>query len=198
MKKILSIFACLMAILVLALTGCGNDEKPSKAEELENAINATIDFLNNVKESGNHTSVSEYSDGRVYKFYTEDGKIKVEYNGIFYGLKTEDRLYKISQADDMTWRKHTDTTDLSDPITRNNNLLNTIYNISRYSLWTDYNSKTKTLTATLSDGTETFKLDAGMLIITYNLETGITTHTIKDVGNTTVTLPENIIDDTQK
>lgn len=191
-----------MAILVLVLTGCANEEKPNKDEEIKKAVSTAIDFLNTVKASGNYSSVSEYSDGRIYKFYTEDGKIKVEYNDeVFYGMKIENHLYKISQADDMTWHKHTDTTDLSDPATRNNTLINAINNMTKYSLWTDYNSNTKTITATLSDGTANLKLDTGIFILTYKLETGITTHTtthtIKDVGNTTVTLPENIIDDTK-
>ena len=98
----------------------------------------------------------------------------------------------------MTWHKNTDNTDLSDPVTRINNLINGINNTSNVSLWTDYNRKTKTLTATFSDGSATYKLDAGEFIVIFITNNGTTKHTIKNVGNTTVTLPENIIDDTQE
>ena len=193
-KTFITLFACIMAILSLTLAGCSNN----KDEETAQAVSAAVDFLNTVKDSGNYSSVSEYSDGSVYKYYTEDGKIKVEYNEVFYGVKVDNRLYKISQANDMTWHKNTDNTDLSDPVTRTNNLINGINNTSNASLWTDYNRKTKTLTATFSDGSATYKLDAGEFIVTFITNNGTTKHTIKNVGNTTVTLPENIIDDTQE
>ena len=183
-----------MVIFSLTLAGCSNN----KDEEIKQAVSTVVEFLNTVKDSGNYSSVSEYSDGSVYKYYTEDGKIKVEYNEVFYGVKVDNFLYKISQADDMTWHKNTDTTDLSDPVTRINNLINGINNTSNGSLWTDYNSKKKTLTATFSDGSATYKLVAGEFIVTFITNNGTTKHTIKNVGNTTVTLPENIIDDTQE
>lgn len=200
-KFIKTIFILLVASFVmagLAMTGCGNDEKTDKNEEIRQAVSAAIDFLNTVKDSGNYSSVSEYSDGRVYKYYTKDGKIKVEYNGVFYGIKEGDSLYKISKADDMTWHKTNDNTDLSDPKNRTNTLINNINNISYYWLWTDYDSKTKTLTATYSDESAKLKLDADEFVLTYFTNNGTTKHTIKNVGNTTVTLPENIIDDTKK
>jgi hypothetical protein len=193
-KTFITLFACIMAILSLTLAGCSNN----KDEEITQAVSAAVDFLNTVKDSGNYSSVSEYSSGIVYKYYTEDDKIKVEYNKVFYGVKVDNRLYKISQADDMTWHKNTDNTDLSDPVTRINNLINGINNTSNVSLWTDYNRKTKTLTATFSDGSATYKLDAGEFIVIFITNNGTTKHTIKNVGNTTVTLPENIIDDTQE
>lgn len=59
-------------------------------------------------------------------------------------------------------------------------------------------SKTKTLTATYSDGSGTYKLDAGEFIWTIITDKGITKHTINNVGKTVVSLPENIIDDTTK
>ena len=194
-KTFITLFACAMAILTLMLTACGSGET-DKEEYIEQAVSAVVDFLNTVKDGGNYSSVSEYSDGSVYKYYTEDGKIKVEYNGVFYGLKVGNYLYKISQADDMSWHMNTDNTDLSDPLTRTNNLINGITNISNWSLWSGYNSKTQTLTATLSDGKTTYKLNAGELIITIITDSGTTKHIIKDVGDTTVILPENIIDDT--
>ena len=197
-KAFRALFVCLMAILTLTLTACGSGEKINKDEEIEQAVSDVIDFLNTVKDSGNYSSVSEYSDGSVYKYYTEDGKIKVEYSEVFYGLKVGDCLYKISQDDDMNWHMNTDTTDLSDPITRTDNLINGINNISKAVLWTDYNRKTKTLTATFSDGIATYTLNAGEFSVTYFTNSGTTKHIIKNVGSTTVTLPENIIDDTQK
>lgn len=74
--------AGIIAILSLTLAGCSNN----KDEEITQAVSAAVDFLNTVKDSGNYSSVSEYSDGSVYKYYTEDGKIKVEYNEVFYGV----------------------------------------------------------------------------------------------------------------
>ena len=198
-KTFITIVACLMAIFAITLTACSNVEKPDKDEEIKHAVSVAVEFLNTVKDSGNYSSISEYSDGRgVYKYYTEDGKIKVEYNEVYYGVKIGNNLYKISQADDMTWHKTTDTADLSDPAARTDNLINNINNTSKWFLWTDYDSQTKTLTATYSDGSATLKLDGGVFIITYITNNGTTKHTIKDVGNTTVTLPDNIIDDTQE
>lgn len=197
-KAFITLCVCLMAIFTLTLAACGNDdEKPNQDEEIEQAVSTVVDFLNTVKDSDNYSSVSFLSDGSIYKYYTENGKFKIEYNEVFYGVSVGDSLYKISQADDMTWHKNTDTSDFSDPITRINNLINGIDNTSKASLWTDYNSKTKTLTATYSDGNTTVKLDAGEFCITYITNNGTTKHIIKDVGDTTVTLPENIIDDTQ-
>ena len=193
-KTFITLLACIMVIFSLTLAGCSNN----KDEEIKQAVSTVVEFLNTVKDSGNYSSVSEYSDGSVYKYYAEDGKIKVEYNEVFYGVKVDNFLYKISQANDMTWHKNTDTTDLSDPVTRINNLINGINNTSNGSLWTDYNSKKKTLTATFSDGSATYKLVAGEFIVTFITNNGTTKHTIKNVGNTTVTLPENIIDDTQE
>ena len=57
---------------------------------------------------------------------------------------------------------------------------------------------TLTLTATFSDGGATYTLAANVITITYITNNGTTKHIIKDVGDTIVTLPENIIDDTQK
>lgn len=204
MKKLLvTLLVCIMTILTQTLTACGNDEKPNKDEEINQAVSNVIEFLNSVKDSGNYSSVSEFPDGSVYKYYTAYSKIKVEYNKVeynevFYGVKEGNILYKISQADDTTWHKITDTTDLSDPIARTNNLINGVNNTSNAFLWTDYNSKTKTLTATYSDGSGTYKLDAGEFIWTIITDKGITKHTINNVGKTVVSLPENIIDDTTK
>lgn len=196
MKKVfVTIGACFMVILAITLTGC---ENRNKDEEIKQAVSTVVDFLETAQDSGVYSSVSEYSDGSIYKYYTEDGKIKVEYNEVFYGVKVGSSLYKISQTDDMVWHKTNDTADLSDPISRINNLINGINNISKLSLWTDYDSKTKTLTATYSDGSSTIKLDAGEFMITFISNYGITKHIIKEVGNTTVTLPEDIIDDTPK
>ena len=195
-KAFITLFACIMAILTLTLTACDSNETYND-EDIEQAVSGAVDFLNTVKDGGNYSSVSEFSDGSVYKYYTEDGKIKVEYNQVFYGVKVGNYLYKISQADDMSWHMNTDNTDLSDPVNRTNNLINGINNISNRSLWSGYNSKTKTLTATFSDGKATYKLNAGEFNVTFITDSGTTKHIIKDVGDTTVTLPENIIDDTQ-
>ena len=187
-----------MTMLAIMLAGCGNNGKPKKDEEIKQAVNTAIDFLNTARTSGNYSSVSEYSDGSIYTYYAEDGKLKVEYkNDVFYGEQSGSRFYKISQTDDMIWHKTYDTTDLSNPRTRINNLINGINNTTDLSLWTDYDGETKTLTATYADGSSTLKLDAGVFVITYFTDSGTTKHTIKEVGNTTVTLPENIIDDTQ-
>lgn len=189
----------------LAMVGCGDgktpaSQNPNKAAEIKQAVNAAVEFLNTTKENGgNYYSVSEYSDGSVYKYYTADGKMKIEYKGeLFYGVKVGNSLYKISQAEDMTWHKTNDFSELSDPITRTDKLIDGINKTSKMSLWTDYDSDTKTLTATYSDGTETITLNAGVLVITSYLDTGKTTkHTIQNVGDVAITLPENIIDDTE-
>lgn len=193
-KTLITVLACFMAISALAVTGC---ESQNKDEEIKQAVESTIGFLNTAKESGVYSSVSEYSDGSVYKYYTEDGKIKVEYNEIFYGVKEEGILYKISLTDDMIWHKTKDTENLSDPATRIDNLIDGINRISRFSLWTGYDGRTKTLTATYSDGSSTIKLDGGEFVITHHLNGGLTRHIIKEVGNTAVTLPEPILDDTR-
>ena len=108
----------------------------------------------------------------------------------------DDSLFRIYQDDDLTWHKGA-AYNITHPQERLENLINGIDNTRKASLWTDYNSKTKTLTATYSDGSATAKLDGGEFTITFIAENGTTTHIIKDVGTTIVTLPENIIDDTQ-
>lgn len=205
--KTIAISVCIaasFAIAGLAMVGCGNDnnsaaQKQQKTKEINQAANAAVDFLNTAKANGgNYYSTSEFSDGSVYKYYTADGKMKIEYNGeLFYGVKIGNSLYKISQADDMTWHKTNNLADLSDPVARTDNLINSINKTSKYSLWTDYDNDTKTLTATYTDGNATVKLDAGVLVVTFNLDTGTTKHTIQNVGDVAVTLPENIIDDTK-
>ncbi|MDE6200608.1 MAG: hypothetical protein K2M47_01840 [Clostridiales bacterium] len=200
--KTIAISVCLAASFVtagFAMAGCGNDNNPAaqkqqKTKEINQAASAAVEFLKNAKNGWNYSSVSEYSDGRLYKYYTDDYKIKVEYNGTFYALNT-DRLYKIVQADDMTWHKTTDTTDVSEPYAKINNLIASINATSNASWWTDYDSKTKTLTAADTDGSVTVTLDAGEFIITFITDKGTAKHTIKDVGTTTVTLPEDIIDE---
>ncbi|MDE5562115.1 MAG: hypothetical protein K2J01_00940 [Clostridiales bacterium] len=204
--KTIVISVCLAVSFVtagLAMVGCGGgnnpEDKNDKTEEIKQAASAAVDFLNAAKENGgNYYSTSEYSDGSVYKYYTADGKMKIEYNGeLFYGVKVGNSLYKISQADDMTWHKTNDFSELGDPVARTDNLINSINKTSKLSLWTDYDSDTKTLTATYSDETVTVKLDAGVLVITFNWVTGTTKHTIQNVGDVAITLPENIIDDTE-
>ncbi len=72
-KAFITIFVFIIAILSLTLVGCNSN----KEEEIKQAVSATVDFLNTVKDSGNYSSVSEFSDGSIYKYYTQDGKIKV-------------------------------------------------------------------------------------------------------------------------
>ncbi|MDE5592426.1 MAG: hypothetical protein K2I75_00575 [Clostridiales bacterium] len=200
--KTIAISVCLaasFAIAGLSLTGCGGEtpdsQKPDRTEEIKQATSAAVDFLMTARNGWNYSYVSEYSDGSVYKYYTDNNRIKVEYNGTFYALNA-DRIYKIVQADDMTWHKTNDSTDVIEPYTKINNHIDSINNTSNASLWSDYDSKTKMLTATYLDGSATIKLDAGELTITLITDKGTTKHTIKDVGSTTVTLPEDIIDDT--
>lgn len=186
------LLAVSFTMAVLVMTGC-DEEEPDKEKEIKQAVSAAVDFLTNAKNCGNYSSVSEYPDGRKYEYYAEGDKFQIEYNGTTYGVLEGAHLYKVYQADDMTWHKNNDTSDLKHPASRIANLIN---NINRQ-LWYDYDKKTKTLTTAYTDGSATIKLDAGAFIITFNLDTGTTRHIINNVGTTTVTLPENIIDDTQ-
>ncbi|MDE7164189.1 MAG: hypothetical protein K2O04_02035 [Clostridiales bacterium] len=186
--------AACFAMAGLAMTGCG-EKKPDKQEEIDNALNAAITFLRNAKEGRNYSDVSKYSDGRVYKYYTESGKIKIEYNETTYAVIENGRIYKIYQTDDLTWHKNSNASDIGDPEVLLSNLIMKIGVLP----WSEYDSKTKTLKCVLTDGSITAKLDAGVLIINLIEDTGATTAiTIKDVGSTTVTLPEDIVDDTIK
>ncbi len=196
--KTILISICLtvsFAIAGLSLTGCGDGNEPDKYAEIDKAINAAVDFLTNARDCGNYSSVSEYYDGRVYEYYADDGKIKCVYTETFYAVKEGGfDLYKISQDDDGTWHKNNDDTDLSDPEDRMTKL---IINVNRTFIWNDYDRKTKTLKCVASDGTITVSLDEGVFTLAFNYDTGTTKHTITNVGSTTVTLPEDIIDDTE-
>lgn len=188
--------AASFAIAGLSLTGCGDGNEPDKHAEIDKAINAAVDFLTNARDCGNYSSVSKYLDGSVYEYYTDNGKIKCVYDGTFYAVKEGDfTLYKISQDDDGTWHKTNDDTDLSDPKDRITKLIITV---DRTFIWNDYDSKTKTLKCVASDGTITVSIDNGVFTWAFNYNSGGTSkHTISNVGSTTVTLPEDIIDDTE-
>lgn len=189
-----SLVAC-VAITGLAVTGCVDDDRePDKNEQIKQAVSAVVDFLTTAKDGGNYSSVSEYYDGRKFEYYADDGKIRMEYNGTTYALIENGYIYKIYQADDMTWHKNNDVYDLRNPKDRLAKLIKNINN----TLWSDYDSKTKTLTATYSDGIATFNLEDGEVTLSFILDNGTTTHVINHVGTTTVTLPEDIIDDMQQ
>lgn len=188
--------AVCLAVAGIAMTGCG-EEKPDNKKEIQQAVSAVLEFLENAKKCDNYSSVSQFPDGSKYEYYAEGDKIKVDNNEVFYIVKGEYYRYKISQADDTTWHKTLDNSETIMPAYRIDSIINSINKTSKASLWTDYDSKTKTLTATYSDGKATVKLDDDAIIITYILDTGTTVYTINKVGTTTVTLPENIIDDTQ-
>lgn len=194
--KIKKVWAIFLTVIALSLCACGpNTDKTDKTEQIYKAAADIVEFLNCVKESGNYSSVSEYDDGSKYYYYTVDGKIKVEYNDeVFYGL-ADGELYKIYQAEDLSWHKTTKADNLTDPVKKVEKLISSIDNTSRYRLWNDYDSATKTLTSTFTDGHTTVKLDAGELSITFVTATSTTSHTINRVGETSVTLPDNIIID---
>lgn len=182
-----------IVVSALAMTGCA--EKPDKQKEINRALNAVTDFLANAKDRGNYSSVSVYSDGSIYRYYTDSGKIKIEYKETTtYGIIEDGYIYKIAQADDLTWHKNNSVYDLSDPEER---VANLITNLNR-APWNDYDNKTKTLKWTQNDESATVNFDGKEFIFAIVTEKGTTTHIIKDVGTTTVVLPEDIIDDTQQ
>ena len=198
--KTIVISICLVAILLISgifLTAC-NDE-PDKKKEQEQTKDAIISFLENAKSIKNYTSISEYSNNPTYSYYADVDKIKIEYNGTTnYGIIEDRCMYKISQDDDLLWHKNIDVKnndvyDLSTPEERISDLISRINATS----WNDYDSKTNTLICRLDDGHATAKIDSDTVIVNLIMNTGsTTTFTIKEVGSTTVTLPEDIIDDT--
>ena len=193
--KTIVITAMLATSVVMA--GCDGDNKPQQTEweEIEQAVNAAVDFLEAARDGCNYLSVSEYTSD-TYEYYVEGDKIKVEYNDeLFYGVIEDGELYKIVQSDDGTWRATDDVTDLFEPSYRIGNLIKSIERTTTLLLWTDYNAKTKTLTAVYADGSGTLTLDAGTFIWAITDDNGNTaTHTISNVGDTVVTLPENAVE----
>lgn len=200
--KALAVLLAASALAIgLAVTGCGGTDPDADAANKANAlkeraaaISEINEFLQNVKEGKNYTSVSVRTTTPTYIYYADGDKIKIEFDGTTdYGVIENNSIYKISQADDLCWHKNNNVYDVMNPAERISSLITKINAMP----WNGYDGKTKTVICILDDGSATAKLNAEVLTVNIIVENKTTTFIIKDVGTTTVTLPENIVDDTQ-
>lgn len=200
--KTIVISFCLVASFALAgLTGCGNDSKNSADKrEISDAWGKIELYLSSVKDGRNYATIVDRSNSNMFSFtyYGDGDKFQIDYNDtVIYGVVENYQIYKISQADDLSWhkRKSTDVDDMRAPQAQIQSLITKL----NYCAWNEYNSKTKTLKYVTTDGTITAKLSNNELTVEFIYTDGTEKTmkiTVKDVGTTTVTLPENIIDDT--
>ncbi|MCH5165107.1 MAG: hypothetical protein J1G01_01740 [Clostridiales bacterium] len=179
-----------------AMTGCGNDNS-NKEPYISEVVNSINLFLSRAKYEQNFTSITNQPNVYSFTYYGDGDKFQIDYDdSIIYGIVEEDNIYKISQSNDLSWHKSTDIDDMRNPKDQISSLiskLNVLY-------WNEYNSKTKTLKCELTDGIATATLIANELTVNFIYTDGTEKSLeiiVKDVGTTVVTLPENIIDDTQ-
>ena len=108
----------------------------------------------------------------------------------------EKNIYKVFQSSDLSWHKNTEVDDMRKPADQIQSLISKLNILS----WNEYNSKTKILKSELTDGIVTAKLIANELTVNFIYTDGSNKSLeviVKDVGSTNVTLPDNIVDDTQ-
>ena len=179
-----------------AMTGCG-DNNSDKEPDIHEAVNSLNLFLSQAKNEQNFTAITNQPNVYAFTYYGDIDKFRIDYNDtFFYGIIEENNIYKISQSDDLSWHKNTETDDLRAPKDQIQSLISKLNVLS----WNEYDSKTKTLKCELTDGIVTANLDANQLkvnIIYTNASDKSLEVIVKDVGATTVTLPANIIDDAQ-
>ena len=197
-NKILPIMLSISTLATgFATAGCG-DNNSSNGKVIADAVESMNLFLSQAKDEQNFTVITNQPNVYAFTYYGDVDKFRIDYaDTFFYGVVEENNIFKISQSDDLSWHKSTEIDDLRAPKDQIQSLISKLNALS----WTEYNSKTKTLKCELADGMTSAKLIDNELtvnIVYYTDESEKSLEIlVKDVGSTNVTLPENIVDDTQ-
>ena len=190
-KKLKKIVALVLAIFAasLMLVGCGDEEPDDGRAEGLNELNR---YFETVASAKSYTVEYSYTSGAAYSYYADQDKIKIDDNGtVTFYVNEEGIIYRIYSAQDETWHKERTDGDgeyLGDNIGKLAQSLND-------GVCNSYDKATKTLSFTLNGETATITMEKESITVVMNSKSGKTTITIKDVGTTTVTLPNNIVDD---
>ena len=197
-----------------AVTGCGDkpnseipetpqepqkppvvvDNDKDKEKELADAIAVLNKFMADAKVGKNFIFVSESANNQTHTYYADADKTKIEYSDVItYIENEEDTIYKVFQAEDQSWHK-----DIADEGTKDANDMITSFIVKVNAIsWSEYDSQTKMLKYELNNESATATLDTDKITVNVIAADDAQTFILKNVGTTTVTLLENIIDDTQ-
>ncbi len=174
-----------------AFAGCElfmSEEEKRQEEVFENAVEEVTERLTAVQEMNNFT-YTRYLNNRLVYYFKFDGDL-VEYlylGDLKYCYTENDILYQMSQDDDGYWK----TEIMDDPYfieifrTFSTTLLETIN-------WSSYNEEENVLSGTQDGYSIQMSVNNGEIY--YKAPGGLCV--FSDIGTTTVTLPENVIDDT--
>lgn len=195
------------------LTACSENKKPDdgiivppdppkppiievdKEKELKNAKEELARFMARVQAEKNFTAEIETTlPAQKYTICIDGNKAKTSNSGkISYVVNEDENLYKIFQTEDQSWHK-----DNADEGTKSAEdiVSELIVGINKIA-WTNYDKDSKSLSVTTPEYVATAHLDDEQVSFTAGSEGRSENCTLSDVGTTLVTLPENVIDDTQ-